>query len=239
MQDLQNAVTDAMSTMVTDGTVKKIIRAKLEKTIEDAIDDQLRTYSDFGKALKKKLSDELSINLDQVSFAEHNHTALKLVESLVNKHSAELYTTKMAKELEKLFEKAPESISLQALINEFKNGVEYGETSDEQMTLIIEDHQDGYVSIGFSKESSAGYKSSIEKAYQCELYMLIDSRDGTLRRFSEQDRNRNDSNHWLPTSFYGLARKLFQLYCAGTTITFDKHGPFDADYYDTCYSWSC
>lgn len=237
MKDLQNAVTNAMSTMVTDGTVEKIIREKLEKTIESVIDDQLRSYSEFGKALKEKIAKELSINLDQVSFAEHNHTVFKLVESIINKHSVELYTNRMAKDLEAMFERAPETISLQALINEFKNDVEYGDTSDECMTLIIGEPSRSSVWVGFNKESSKGYRNdSITETNECELQMLIDTSTGSLRMFRENDDK--SSNHWLPTTFYGLSRKLFQLYCAGSVITFDERNPFDPDYYDTCYSWA-
>lgn len=237
MKELQQVVNESIQAMIDDGTVEKIIKDKLHDTIKSAIDSAMRSYSDFGKALEKHIETSLSVDFSNVNLDEYNHTIKGLIEGIVNKHYIAEARDKLAKQLEELFEPAPAEISLDDLIARFKKENDDDAAGDhiERIGLIITSERDGHITVGLSKEppkERSSYLSSTrsehpELAYEHRLYI----RDGELRWCHlEGDRG----NSFMPTTLYGFARVLFQMYCQGTRITVRST---DADDYDTTYSW--
>ena len=51
MNELQQAVGAAFEKIVAAGTIEAAIEKKLTETVTSIIDHELRSYSDFGKAL--------------------------------------------------------------------------------------------------------------------------------------------------------------------------------------------
>lgn len=66
--NFEKTVNEAVSKMIEDGVIEKMINEKLESCIASALDSQFRTYSAFGKAIEKKVEESLSLSLERVNF---------------------------------------------------------------------------------------------------------------------------------------------------------------------------
>jgi hypothetical protein len=91
--NFEKTVNEAVSKMIEDGVIEKMINEKLESCIASALDSQFRTYSDFGKAIEKKVETSLALSLDRVDFPVINelmaNQAKAVFEKLVNESLAE------------------------------------------------------------------------------------------------------------------------------------------------------
>ena len=57
--NLEQNIKDVISTKLPDGTIEKIISEKLEKGINEAMEDLFRSYGDVGKTIKDKVKEVL------------------------------------------------------------------------------------------------------------------------------------------------------------------------------------
>lgn len=247
MKDFSSAVNAAMQAMIDSGKVEEIIKAKLEKTVDEAISDALRSYSDFGKDLKKHVEASLKIDVSNVNLQEYGQVVLKMVEGLVNKHVQESAQGKLLEQLNSLFETPPPRITLQELLDAYKEGEEDSAHSNgyERCGLIIEESDSGYIYVGFnpSDEEGSHFGSStkrIEKVSKCEIQLHFSKpKDATdayaIRWISFGGYRGETTKNFMPTSLHGLARRLYQMYCAGTMVVIDS---LDSYNYERAYSWT-
>lgn len=69
--NLEESIKDVIQTKLSDGTIEKIISDKLEKGINDAMDDLFRSYGDVGKVIKEKAKEVLIPAIDRHDFTDH------------------------------------------------------------------------------------------------------------------------------------------------------------------------
>lgn len=247
MQDFSAAVNTAMQAMIDNGKIEEIIKAKLEKTVESAIDDALRSYSDFGKQLSQHVQDSLKFDASNVNLEEYGKTVLGLVEGLVNKHVQRAAQGKLLEQLNELFEPPPAKITLQELVDAFK-----GEEEDEAHRdgheccgLVIERSGYDYLYVGFNpcrnKSKYGSYSSSSEritKVNDCEIQLHMKKPEKSelyeLRWISFGGYRGETTKQFLPTMLHGMARRLFQMYCSGTLVEIDS---LNEDDYELAYNW--
>lgn len=248
MKDFSNAVNTAMQAMIDSGKVEEIIKAKLEKTVESAIDDALRSYSDFGKGLTKHIESSLKVDFSNCNLQEYGQTVLKMVEGLVNKHVQESAQAKLLDQLNKLFDTPPAQITLQQLLDDYKEGEEDEAQRDghEKCGFVIETDNYGFISIGFNpsseKDNYSSYSSDkkrVDKVRDCEIQLHLskkDKQDGVyeLRWISFGGYKPETTHNFMPTSLHGIARRLYQMYSAGTVVTIDSLDTYD---YETAYRY--
>lgn len=91
--NFEKTVNEAVLKMIGDGVIEKMINEKLESCIASALDSQFRSYSDFGKAIEKKVEASLSLSLERVDFPLINelmaNQAKSTFEKLVDESLAE------------------------------------------------------------------------------------------------------------------------------------------------------
>lgn len=248
MQDFSAAVNTAMQDMINNGKIEEIIKAKLEKTVESAIDDALRSYSDFGKQLSKHIQDSLKVDVTNVNLQEYGKTVLGLVEGLVNKHIQHATQGKLLEQLNDLFESPPAKVTLQELIDSYKGEEEDEAHSDghECCGLMIEKSDYDYLYIGFNpcrnKAKYGSYSSSSEriaKVNDCELQLHMKKPEKSselyeLKWISFGGHRGETTKQFLPTMLHGMARRLYQMYCSGTLVDIDS---LNEDDYELAYNW--
>jgi len=69
--NLEDSVKDVIQQKLTDGTIEKIIAAKLEKGINDAMDDLFRSYGEIGKAIKGKVKAVMIPAIETYDFSNY------------------------------------------------------------------------------------------------------------------------------------------------------------------------
>ena len=239
MKDLQKAVETAMVSLNETGAIEKMIEAQLADTIKSIVNDQLRSYSDFGKKLKEKIQKELCIDLHKVTFEEYNQTVLNLVEGQLNNVVTGEAQEKLKRDLSELFRKTPKEITLSQVIEKFmEESVEYDRDSAKKIALIIERKKYGSIGIALHPKGTKGYKEEdITSWTDCDLFMTVtpedDDDDTRCKLDYTNDRSSLRPHEFMPTCLRGTSRLLYQLYCAGSTLVLDKG--LDPEDYDIYY----
>jgi len=239
MQDFNNAVNEAMAKITSNGTIEKIIEAQLTNTVKSLVNDQLRSYSDFGKALQEKIDTDLAVSLNNITFSEYNETILHLVAGALNNAVTGEAHEKLKKDINELFESPPKEITLSEVIEKYKEeSAEYERGGAGKIALIIEPKEYGSIGIALNPKNTKGYRDEeVDSWHDCEFYMSIrvdkDAEDrGRLTR--TYDRSSLKPHQFMPTCMSGTTRMLYQMYCTGATLILDEG--IDPENYDTYYS---
>ncbi len=78
--DLKNIVAEKTAEMVENGTIEKMITASLEETIAGCIENSMRKYSDFGKAIEAKISEAVQCGAKDIELPEYNQFIKQVIE---------------------------------------------------------------------------------------------------------------------------------------------------------------
>jgi hypothetical protein len=228
MQELQDAVATAFANVVAAGTIEKAIEKKLTDTITSIIDEQLRSYSDFGKSLSAHVKSALQVDFDKLGLPGYNDFILKLVRAQVSQQAEDSIARQVEAQLKELLEPAPKEITLSALVEEFikfsDDETRYSSRQPDQITLISE-RDNSFTSsvfhhIGLDPEPR-------KRRYDCAYEISV--HDGKV--YSIRLDGTDPSKHLLLGSLRGFRRRLFQLHAAGTKLIIDR----DADEINTYY----
>lgn len=250
--DIQQIVEQETRAIAENGRLREMVRKALEKSIEDAIEQALRSYSDFGKALSQKVKTAVGVELNNVNLQTAVLGLGHLVEGQVNRYVTEQTHPMLLKTLDELFKPAPASIELEALLNEYQKSEEDEALRDnvERFTLLIEtsEHDAKDITIALSPTTEKGAssylstsKSRIAKAHECEIQMHLrrDDTDPTvyiMKWIYFGGHRSTTTKDFLPTALWGFARRLYQLYAAGTRLIVPS---LEADQYETHYDERC
>ena len=244
MKYFQDVVNTTMQEMINDGRFEAIIESKLEKTIEEAINEVFRSHSDFGKDLTKHIKDSLKVEMSNVNLQEYGHTVLKMVEGLVNKHVQESAQGKLLKQLNELFDTPPALITLEQLLEDFKlDEVDHAHAcACDCCGLVIESSEHKYVLVGFNPSVGKSiYKNhdfsnqTIEKVRDCEIQLHFEKQSELykIKWVNFGGYRHLNTQYFMPTLLHGTARRLFQMYCSGTMVSINS---LNAEDYETAYS---
>lgn len=243
MTDIVELVQDSVSKIATSGTLDKIIEDALTETVKSIVSNQLRSYSEFGKALQAKIEADLTVDLSRVSFVEYNKVVLNLIEGAVNNAITSDAAAKLKSDVEALFGAPPKSIKLSELIAKYIEESRDESDGAEYIGLIIE-RKDGVLrdSVGLGlhptnkKNKYRHMDGDVDSWHDCDIYFSIrldkdtdQANTGTLSY--TWDKSGVQPHAFMPTCLHGTSRLLYQMYCAGSKIEFDQG--FNADDYDT------
>lgn len=219
MQTIKEAVNAAIGNMVESGVVERAINVAVEKTVLGAISDQLREYSDFGKAVNDAVKKALAIDVAHIDLPSYNTIIL----TLIRKHVAQLTDKSIAETLQKqltaLLAPAPAQIKISDLVAEFikfntsqANACFCDGAYPERITLQIEPTDHRITWIAFDKVNG-------KSRYECQVRFGVDS-DGKIFGLALEG---SDVSKSATLDRYGFNRRMFQLYAAGTKIILDQN----------------
>lgn len=171
--NLEESIKDVIQTKLSDGTIEKIISEKLEKGINDAMDDLFRSYGDVGKVIKAKAKEVLIPAIERHDFANHIVKLDSILTEIVNttclvenKQLLENFKELMIEEDRKviksseLFEEYCKYVAENVSTSNLEVNTDDGEPTYEQV----------YCTMKIEKEEGRSW-SSFEKAnivFECE-----------------------------------------------------------------------
>jgi len=226
MQDMTNAVAAAFQNIVAAGAIEKAIEENLNKTIASIIQDQLKSYSDFGKQLSEHVKKALQVDFDNLGLAPYSDFILKIVRTQVDTQVGNVLAKQVEEQMTKLLQPAPAEIKLSKLIEDFiehnkPDGCECG--GSDRITLHIEESRYGSRWIGLDKDEG-------KSEYSCEIRFAVSESDGKIFGLRLDGKEADKTLFIGP--IYGFERSLFQIYAAGTKLIVDGDC---ADDFDTYY----
>lgn len=206
--NLQETVQQELNKMIDAGRVQEIIKKHLETSIDDTFKDALRSWSDFGKELKKVISEAVKVDLSKLTLLDYNHIVTTIVKEELDKtiyssvkspiaEAIKDYTGQLDKKEWKLSE----------IIEKFISRLKEDE-SEGEITLHVEESSYGYRHIYFDEKSG-------KRACQCE-YQIDTDKEGKVYSFKAGSYNPTTGDirkRPVHGSFEGFIFKLYAMGC--------------------------
>ena len=232
MDQLKEAVAAAFDKVVASGAIEEAINKSIASAVNSAINEQLRDYSDFGKALKAKVATLVEINLDEIDIPSYRQLVGDIVKKRVGAVMSAEFTEKLDKDIAELLAPAPAEITLENLLEEFKASKKDAhnayELSGNRFTLIIERNErlDGYMDVYLDEEPQ-------KEKYSCDIHFRIkDAGEVWGLKLNGDDLK----NKIFVGPMFNFEKRLFQMYTAKTRLIIEADA--DADDFDTEFPYN-
>lgn len=225
MKTIEQSVIDAFAGIVASGKIEAAIEAQLTRTINDAVQEHLRSYSDFGKQLSEAVKSALKVDLRDLGLPGYNDLILKVIRAQLDGHINTVLAEQVEQQMASLLQPAPAEIKLSELIKQF---IEEKASDDcscgghEHISLHVGEVSHGSRWIGLDEAPG-------KSEYSCEIRFGVSSDGGIFGlRLNDKDMGKT----MFVGSIYGFERSLFQLSVAGTKVIIDGDSEDD---FDTSY----
>lgn len=225
MKELEEQVVKAFRTMVESGQLEKSIQEKVARTVNEVLDESLKSWSPFGKALKEHVATQLNVDFRALGLGGYNDLVLSVIRSKLDSLIDATWKADLEKGMEDLLRGGPSEIKLSELMAELKETYSYDASQKgwEHATCIVES-KEGISSlrwVHFDPEPQT-------QTYRCRFRMLVHA-DGTSPSVSVEGKEIQSD---LLDRCHGFTRTLFQLRTAKTKIIFDLHDGVNESYYE-------
>ncbi|WP_332404513.1 hypothetical protein [Vibrio metschnikovii] len=215
MKELQQIVNEQINTMITNGAIEELIANKLSSTVSECIDDAMKSYGNFGKAIKSKIEESINASLSQITIPEYNKFICDaFMESYVQAMN-DTAKSQMKEILDKVLAPVPKEITAQDLIDEIKSY--WGDSARENHHEEIE--------IQWEQSDNAIYLKVINPEHDWESIKVTfynhreaDSSTYHIGYINEDDKTISGCITGA-THALGLAGFFYKLYCNNTKIT--------------------
>lgn len=229
MDQLKQAVAAAFDNVIASGAIEQAIEKKIGETVTSIIEQQLRSYSDFGKALESKVASLIDINLNEIDLPSYRDLVGKVIQQRVGAAMSAQFTEQLGKDLDDLLSPAPAEITLEQLLKEFveqqMDAYDADEYRGRDFSLYISrsDSNDGYVDVYFDKD---GRKSM----YSCD-FQLRTKNGGEVWGLRVDGVDPKKQLFLGP--MFGFEKRLVQLYTARTKLVIPPNA--EADDFDASF----
>lgn len=219
-------VNTKVKSMIDSGAIAEMIESKIEKTISEVVDNELRSYSDFGKRLKEYINKSLQVNFDELGFEGYNENLLRVISKVYQNSMQSEHLEKVKKLTEQMLANPPELVTLSSLVEAVKEkAIEIAKEADYEpytyegeITCIIRDRNDKFFTyVHLDPREGVG-------AYNCAYQIGISKFSDGVKIMSLR-MNDQDSKDLFVTETYGLERLLFKAKCASSAFEFDIEDP--------------
>lgn len=220
--DIQVIVQQQLEKIINGGKLEDIVRAKIEKTVEEVVQDLVRSYSDFGKGLKEEINKAFKIDFEKISAVDYNHIVVTIVKEHLDKRLLESVKEPIAKEIDEyLGPLEKKEWKLSEIIERFKQEEIEDRHDGGEITLHVEKSSYGSTHISFDKEAG-------KRRHDCEFDLSLSTKTGIPYIFRAGKYNPHNGD-LRTSSLHGAFEKfLFRLYAQRVSITVDE---CDTEYY--------
>ncbi|HDR6318356.1 TPA: hypothetical protein QCU53_005210 [Bacillus thuringiensis] len=227
--DLNLMINDSLAKLKNEGYVEQIVKKQLEETIKDVVSRSLESYSDFGKALKDQVKEQLQINLSELDIPSYNHFIVSTIQEHFNAVLHEQGVNRMKEQLDELLLHSKEEYKLSELMKELVREIEdldeIGYDEYHEMSMHIEE---GYLTyVYFDAESN-------KDKYDCKYQICVDKKSSVVESIKIREKNRYSSystkefkektfdTKTIMGGFYGMEQTLFKMYARKAKLIIDE-----------------
>lgn len=214
--DLNVIVNDTLASLKEEGYVEQIVKKQLQKTINDVVEDCLKSWSDFGKGLKEEVKKQMDFNLDKLDIPSYNHVIMNVIKEELQRSVHEEGVKQIQQQMQEILGTAKEEYKLSELIKEMVNDeCELNELSyDECKEITV--HIDNSYSVTYVRFDPEPDK----RMYECK-YMIALNEDGTVWRAEIADKAFD--NKVIMGGLYGLEATIFKMWTRKAKLVIDRY----------------
>lgn len=213
--DIQVVVQQQLEKIIQEGKLEAIVRAKVEKTVEEVVQDIVRSYSDFGKGLKEEINKAFKIDFEKISAVDYNHIVVTIVKEHLDKRLLESVKEPIAKEIDEyLGPLEKKEWKLSEIIEKFKQDEIEDRYDGGEITLHVEKSSYGSTHISFDKEDGKG-------RHECEYEMSLETKTGIPYSFKAGKYSPHYGELRTSSMRGSFDKFMFRLYAQRVSIAVD------------------
>jgi hypothetical protein len=222
MKTINDIVIEKIAAISESGAIEQAIEDALKSSVNSIIETQLSKYSNFGKAVGKAIEESIKIDPANFNLPSYNNLILELIRRSVDNHMTESLSKRVEEDMREILSAPEKEVKLSELIDEFiKQEVDHNYSCDlpDEMTLHLEKTSFGYWNIFFDKDSCVS-------KYQC-AYRISVTEKGEV--YSVQIDGKDPKKSLFMGRFYGVEKRIFNLYASGAKLIVDGECAEDFD----------
>ena len=222
--DLEKIIQQKLEKIIDSGIVEKKIEEVLIETIDSAIKSSFSKYSEFERALSKKISKSFEIDLDNISIPEYGSVMLGYITDEIETHLKYETSVLLKERINNFFTPiSKKEYTVSEIVELYKNNIEYLFTDDydqipesHEITAFVEqDNCNNYFELYLSSEPNVS-------KYDCEFHIRMNTNEG-IWHITTNSHGRNFKLHKTRTHFLNSFEKLiFKLYSQKIKIINDS-----------------
>lgn len=206
-------ISAAVAARLTPEYVEKHIDSKINKLMEEAINDALRSYSKTGQLIREKI--EESLRVTKLDLPTYGDTVAGMLKTQIETHVSELVAGKLKEDMKELLSLAPKNVKLSDITAEMLTDHEHGGECGDVITCIIERNEYGGTWLYLDERNP--YTDS--EKYRADIRVLI-SKDGTISYATINGKDTKDARYIGKS--YGLEQKIRAYAACSTVIEIDE-----------------
>jgi hypothetical protein len=214
MKEFNDLIQAAVSKMDNDGKIEKIITECVEKTVKGSIEEALREYSDFGKAVKEKVKNVFKFDLNFLSLPGYNETIAQILKAKLSEAVNIRGAAQISEQIGNILNDVPTEIKLSELVEKFKEDCQDHSNHGDKITCEIQKisgSNDGVITLAPHRDQSY-CRASISLQY--------DGDDGHV--YSFRIGSEDYSKKIFANARYGFQKLLFGLYACRAKLVIDE-----------------
>lgn len=219
--DINQIVNQTMADITHTDFLQKIIRTRMEETLNSIFRDFFREYSDFGKALKEEVQNKLQINFDRLDLPSYNHLIAGMLQQLIDVGIKEEGIAKLKELVEGSIQHADKEYKMSEIVERIKKDAR--DDDDEisgEITFLVDRSFSYWIDVRIDPEPD-------RDKYACKYRFQIDAKTNKVEVI-EVDHKVIDIKSL--DRGYGFERELFYMFAAGSKLIVDE------DHVDLYYS---
>lgn len=220
--NIEATIAAALDAALAPDRIRQQIEQVVAKTVDSAINDAFREYSDFGKSVKTAVAGIVPHELSLDGAARWNHAISQYISERLAAVNDQRITQAMAPMLDKLLEQPPAELKVSELV---AKAVELWDENyirgDSRRPTVIIEHGDteGWYRIGLDPKNGVS-------RYSCRVQIGVTDAG---KVYSLTADGQDVKNTRFAGSFYNFEAYIFQLYTGGTRLVLDTED-FDVWY---------
>ena len=214
MKEIQQVVSDKINAMVIDGSIQQMIEEKLEGLVSECISQSMRSYGEFGQALKQAVDHSIGTTISRVSLPEYN----KFVAELVTESYQAALKKEAADHLKILLDEQLKPVPTEITAAEILKEIEEYWIEDARQT----DHEE--IKLDWKQSDSAIYLTIKHPEHdfnsiELSLYNYRQSEGRYYIGYISENERHISGGLSGATHAMGLVGYFYKLYCRETKIS--------------------
>jgi hypothetical protein len=229
--NIKQIIFNSIEKMELTGIIDNAIEKEIKEAIHHIIKEEFSWYSDFGKALKEHIKNEIKIDLSTISLKEYNQTIINICRGLLEESLIKDSENQIKNLLNTFDIDIPENIKLSEIVEKIKDFWLADIEDQKEITCIYEksDTVGGYGHFYVDpKNSTDKYSCSVQIAFH-----EIDGQPGKIRIYNIRYIGKDLSKVINFEVKWSLQTWLYRLYASQVAVVDDNE--YVDVYYPTDY----
>ena len=209
----------AFAALAAHGKLEAIVKARVEKCVEEAIKDATGYNSDFSNGLKAYVKAELPMDFSGIGLAGYNVELIKMIQGRLDASLLAWMDKSIGESMGELLEPPPAEMKVSEMVKLFAESLD--EHERDELRVRCKDDDGSVVKGYWSIEMTVGSR-------QAETWRVCVSRDGEIYSMSVPYHGEITKRLFTARS-WGFERALFRLYAGKTKIVRDEVGTYFED----------